>query len=58
MVAVNRGLPVTTDQIESTDLADLPCILLGTDPQPAPSEEAYYREILGVQSDFVGPDLR
>ncbi|MGY5340533.1 LysR family transcriptional regulator [Levilactobacillus spicheri] len=53
MVAVNRGLPVTTDQIESTDLADLPCILLGTDPQPAPAEEAYYREILGVQSDFV-----
>lgn len=53
MVAVNQGLPVATNQIESKDLADLPCILIVEDAQQAATEEAYYREVLGVQGDFV-----
>lgn len=53
MVAVNQGLPIATDQIESKELVDLPCILIVEGPQQAASEAAYYREILGVQGDFV-----
>ena len=53
MVAVNQGLPVATNQIESKDLADLPCILVVENSHQAATEEAYYREVLGVQGDFV-----
>ncbi|GEO68325.1 LysR family transcriptional regulator [Levilactobacillus acidifarinae] len=53
MVAVNQGLPVATDQIESKALTDLPCILIVDDHQQALTEEAYYREVLGVQGEFV-----
>lgn len=51
VVAVNRGLPVDTKPIETSDLADLPCIVVAN-PQQLAAETAYYRDILGVQSEF------
>ncbi|MCT0161129.1 LysR family transcriptional regulator [Lactiplantibacillus pentosus] len=52
MVAVNHSLPVDTDKIEIADLVDLPCILIIDGTQQA-AEEAYYRDVLGVRSEFV-----
>lgn len=52
MVAVNHSLPVDTDKIEIADLVDRPCILIIDGTQQA-AEEAYYRDVLGVRSEFV-----
>lgn len=52
MVAVSRTLPVGTEKIDIAELADIPCILIVDENQQA-SEESYYREILGVKSEFT-----
>ena len=52
MVAVNHALPVDTEKIDIAALVDLPCILIIDGSQQA-AEEAYYREVLGVKSEFV-----
>lgn len=51
-VAVNRSLPVGTDKIDIGELADIPCILI-IDGNQLSDEESYYRDILGVKSEFV-----
>lgn len=51
-VAVNRSLPVAPTKIEVRDLVDLPCILI-TAPAQQATEATYYREILGVRSEFI-----
>lgn len=52
MVAVNRSLPVGTDKIDVGELSDIPCILI-IDGKQQSDEESYYRDILGVKSEFV-----
>lgn len=52
MVAVNQSLPVGTEQIDISELADIPCILIVDDNQQT-TEEDYYRNVLGVKSEFV-----
>lgn len=52
MVAVSRTLPVGTEKIDIAELTDIPCILIVDENQQA-SEESYYREILGVKSEFT-----
>lgn len=52
MVAVNRNLPVGTDKIDIGELSDIPCILI-IDGKQQSDEESYYRDILGVKSEFV-----
>lgn len=52
MVAVNRSLPVGTDKIDISELANIPCILI-IDGDHQVSEEEYYRDILGVKSEFI-----
>lgn len=52
MVAVSKTmLAGDTDQINAAELVDVPCILI-TDSSHQTTEEAYYREILGIKSDF------
>jgi DNA-binding transcriptional LysR family regulator len=41
-----------SDEIDISDLADLPCIIISDNDQPE-SDQDYYREILGVKSEFV-----
>ncbi len=52
MVAVSQTLPVNSEQIDISALADFPCILI-SDSNNNQSEEEYYREILGVKGKFV-----
>ncbi|KZU22362.1 putative transcriptional regulator [Lactiplantibacillus plantarum] len=52
MVAVNNSLPVETQKIDVADLVDIPCILI-IDGNQQVSEEEYYRNVLGVKSEFV-----
>ncbi|AVW11331.1 MULTISPECIES: LysR family transcriptional regulator [Lactiplantibacillus] len=52
MVAVNHALPVDTEKIDIAALVDLPCILIIDGSQQA-AEESYYRDVLGVKSEFV-----
>lgn len=52
MVAVNHSLPVDDRKIDIADLADIPCILI-LDGNQQKAEEEYYRDILGVKSEFV-----
>lgn len=52
MVAVNHALPVDTEKIDIAALVDLPCILIIDGTQQI-AEEAYYRDVLGVKSEFV-----
>ncbi|TBX38655.1 LysR family transcriptional regulator [Lactiplantibacillus paraplantarum] len=52
MVAVNHALPVNTEKIDIAALVDLPCILIIDGSQQA-AEESYYRDVLGVKSEFV-----
>ncbi|MCT4456199.1 LysR family transcriptional regulator [Lactiplantibacillus paraplantarum] len=52
VVAVNHSLPVDTEKIDVAALVDLPCILIIDGNQQA-TEEAYYRDVLGVKSEFV-----
>ncbi len=42
----------TADQVTTADLADLPCIIVAGSTQEA-KEEAYYRDVLGIQSPFI-----
>lgn len=42
----------TADRMTTNDLADLPCIIVAGSTQEA-AEEAYYRDVLGIQSPFV-----
>lgn len=52
MVAVNNSLPVEAQKIDVADLVDIPCILI-IDGHQQVSEEEYYRNVLGVKSEFV-----
>ena len=52
MVAVNRSLPVDDKKIDVADLADIPCILI-IDGNQQGTEEDYYRDVLGVKSEFI-----
>jgi len=52
MVAVSQTLPVSSEQIDISALADFPCILI-SDSDNNQSEKDYYREILGVKGEFV-----
>lgn len=52
MVAVNNSLPVEAQKIDVADLVDIPCILI-IDGRQQVSEEEYYRNVLGVKSEFV-----
>src|SRR5699024_6842627 len=52
MVAVSKTLPVSTDKMDVAELANIPCILIVDEDQQA-SEENYYRDILGVKSEFT-----
>ena len=52
MVAVNNSLPVETQKIDVANLVDIPCILI-IDGNQQVSEEEYYRNVLGVKSEFV-----
>ena len=52
MVAVNNSLPVETQKIDVADLVDIPCTLI-IDGNQQVSEEEYYRNVLGVKSEFV-----
>ncbi|WP_434432714.1 LysR family transcriptional regulator [Lactiplantibacillus paraplantarum] len=52
MVAVNHALSVDTEKIDIAALVDLPCILIIDGSQQA-AEESYYRDVLGVKSEFV-----
>ena len=52
MVAVNRSLPVDDKKIDIADLADIPCILI-IDGNQQGTEEDYYRDVLGVKSEFI-----
>jgi Transcriptional regulator len=52
MVAVSRSLPVETEKIDVEDLADLSCILISDSDNPT-TDETYYRDILGVKSNFI-----
>ncbi|GEO58738.1 LysR family transcriptional regulator [Companilactobacillus bobalius] len=52
MVAVNHSLPVDNKKIDIVDLADIPCILI-LDGNQQEAEEAYYRDVLGVKSEFI-----
>ncbi|KZD98261.1 transcription regulator [Lactiplantibacillus plantarum] len=52
MVAVNNSLPVEAQKIDVADLVDIPCILI-IDGNQQVSEKEYYRNVLGVKSEFV-----
>lgn len=52
MVAVNHSLPVDDKKIDIADLADIPCILI-VDGNNQESEYEYYRNVLGVKSEFT-----
>lgn len=52
MVAVNHSLPVDDKEIDIADLADIPCILI-VDGNNQESEDEYYRNVLGVKSEFI-----
>ncbi|GAQ00925.1 LysR family transcriptional regulator [Companilactobacillus farciminis] len=52
MVAVNHSLPVDDKKIDIADLADIPCILI-VDGNNQESEDEYYRNVLGVKSEFT-----
>ncbi|CAJ1201307.1 HTH-type transcriptional regulator BenM [Companilactobacillus paralimentarius] len=52
MVAVSRSLPVGTEEIDIAELANLSCILISDSENPT-TDEAYYRDILGVRSNFI-----
>ncbi|MDN5953858.1 MAG: LysR family transcriptional regulator [Loigolactobacillus coryniformis] len=52
IVAVNNSLPVETQKIDVADLVDIPCILI-IDGNQQVSEKEYYRNVLGVKSEFV-----
>lgn len=52
MVAVSHSLPVSTEEIDIAELADLSCILISDSENPT-TDEAYYRDILGVRSNFI-----
>lgn len=51
MAVVPRGF-TTVDKVTTSDLADLPCIIVAGPTQEA-EEEAYYRDVLGIQSPFI-----
>lgn len=42
----------TADKVTAKDLADMPCIIVAGSTQEA-EEEAYYRDVLGIQSPFI-----
>lgn len=42
----------TAEKVTTADLADLPCIIVAGSTQEA-IEEAYYRDVLGVKSQFL-----
>lgn len=52
MVAVNHSLPVDDKEIDIADLADIPCVLI-VDGNNQESEDEYYRNVLGVKSEFT-----
>lgn len=52
MVAVSHSLPVSNEKIDIEELADLSCILISDSENPT-TDEAYYRDILGVRSNFI-----
>lgn len=52
IVVVNKTLPVSSEQIDITTLADFPCILISDDGNQQ-SEESYYHDIIGVKGEFV-----
>ncbi len=52
MVAVSKtSFAGDIDQINAAQLVDVPCILI-TDSDHQATEETYYREILGIKSEF------
>lgn len=53
MLAISRAtFSNDRTQMEISELADIPCVLIADNDQQVTDEE-YYREILGVRSDFV-----
>ncbi len=51
VIVANNAFKTKETVIDTTDLTDLPCILIvGADQYT--SEQAYYREVLGIQSPF------
>lgn len=52
MVAVSQtAFPGDANQIDAAQLVDIPCILITDNSQQA-NEKTYYREILGIKSEF------
>lgn len=51
VVVANKAFQDKATTIDTTDLADLPCILIVGADQYA-SEQTYYRDVLGIQSPF------
>ena len=53
MLAISRnGFSDDRTAMEISELADIPCILI-TDNDQKKTDEEYFREILGVRSDFI-----
>ncbi|MFD1418842.1 LysR family transcriptional regulator [Companilactobacillus keshanensis] len=53
MLAISKtSFDDINDQMDISQLADIPCVLIAANDQRE-SDEAYYREILGVKSEFI-----
>ncbi|WP_125568211.1 LysR family transcriptional regulator [Companilactobacillus insicii] len=53
VLAISRSnFPNIENRLDIAELADIPCILI-TDDDRRESDESYYRDILGVKSEFV-----
>lgn len=53
MLAISRDdFPDVGTRMDISELADIPCVLIADNDQQV-ADESYYREILGVRSEFV-----